>query len=66
MFSVCLLRVYETIKKWGGGGGGGVTVFVSSQHDDKWVAKGQFQLQSDLFPGKDWGEFQNSTLTKKN
>ena len=37
MFSVCLLRVYETIKNWGGG----VTVFVSSQHDDKWVAKGQ-------------------------
>ena len=65
MFFVCLLRVYETIKNWGGGGRG-VTVLVSSQHDDKWVAKGQFQLQSDLFPGKDWGEFQNSTLTKKN
>ena len=41
-------------------------MLVSLQHDDKWVAKGQFQLQSDLFPGKDWGAFQNSTLTKKN
>ena len=54
------------LKIGGGGRGRGVTVLVSSQHDDKWVAKGQFQLQSDLFPGKDWGEFQNSTLAKKN
>ena len=48
MFSVYLLRVNETIKN-GEGGGGGVTVLVSSQHDDQWVAKGQFRLQSDLF-----------------
>ena len=36
----------------------GVTVLVSSKHDDKWMANGQFRLQNDHFPRKDWGEFQ--------
>ena len=43
----------------------GVTVLVSSQRDDKWVTKRQFQLQNDHFPRKDWGEFQNNTSTEK-
>ena len=41
-------------------------MLVSSQHDDKWMAKGQFGLQNDHFRQKDWGEFQNNTfLTEK-
>ena len=40
------------------GGGGG----VSSQHDDKWMAKGQFRLENDHFPRKNKEEFQNSTF----
>ena len=64
MFSVYLLRVNITIKM--GEGGGGFTVLVSSQHGDKWMAKGQFLLQNDHFPRKDWGEFQfNTFLTEK-
>ena len=38
-------------------------MLVSSQHDDKWMAK---ELQNDHFPKKEWGEFQNNTfLTEK-
>ena len=41
-------------------------MLVSLQHDDKWMAKGQFRLQNDHFPRKDWGELQNNTfLTEK-
>ena len=42
----------------------GVTVLVSSQHDDKWMAKGQFRLQNDHIPQKNWGEFQNNTFLR--
>ena len=50
MFSVYLLRVNETIKNQGEGG-----LPCSFQHDDQWVAKGQFRLQSDLFSAKGLG-----------
>ena len=39
-------------------------MLVSSQHDDKWMAKGQFRLQNDHIPQKNWGEFQNNTFLR--
>ena len=41
---------------------GGVTVFVSLQHNTKWMAKGQLRLQNDHCLSKDWGEFQINTF----
>ena len=36
-------------------------MFFSLQYDNKWMAKGQFQLQNDHFPKKDWDDLQTTT-----
>ena len=41
-------------------------MLVSSQHGDKWMAKGQFRLQNDDFPRKDWGESKCSVICSVN
>ena len=41
-------------------------MLISWQNDGKWSAKGQFRPQSDHFPRKDRGEFQNNNFLTEN